>query len=272
MGVGQEDNVPRVAHSPAAAESGVVTTDFQGGKFIQLGVNHSVVLAAQLRASRYFEHSGFDNIGASISASYAYKFGFGAYAPRLGASVALGTENIDGKARDRRFTTTEIIFDKRLSPAWLVAVGMDYHVSRGPSLPGDARLASFGYDPNNTLPHKLFDDDAVGVFASATYEFANGVSVTSGYNRTDGFTVSSSLLPTLKVYKEANAVYVDPSWPNLWFAYRLQTITDDWSVDLSIPVGQDSSLNLGASWQDIDGPAALDYKNNLLSVSFVHNF
>ena len=272
VGAGNEDNVPRVAGSPSAAESGVFTADFTGGKFFQVGLNHSLVLAANMNARRYIEHSGFDTIGASISGSYTYKFGFGAYAPRLGAAVTLGTEAMDGEARDRRFTTTEISIEKRLSPAWLVSAGMDYHDSRGKSLPGDDRLLSFGYDPNATLPYDLFTDDATSLFASASYEFATGVTLTAGYNRSDGFTVSSIEIPELKIYKVSDAVYVDPSWPDLWFAYRLQTTTDDWSVGLSVPMGLDSSINLGASWQDIDGPSDLDYRNRLLSISFVHSF
>lgn len=272
VGAGNEDNVPRVASSPSAAESGLVTAGFTGGKFFQIGLNHSVVLSAQLSANRYIEHGGFDTIGASVSASYTYKFGLGAYAPRLGAAVLLGTESIDGDARDRRFTSTEINFEKRLSQSWLVAAGIDYHVSRGKSLPGDERLLSFGYNPNDTLAYDLFDDDAVSLFADITYEFPNGTALTGGYARIDGFTISSTRMPTLKIYKKADAVYIDPSWPDLWFAYRLQTVTDDWSLGVSMPVGQDSSINLGASWQDIDGPADLDYKNRLLSISYVHNF
>lgn len=272
LGAGNEDNVPRIAGSPSAAESGVFTADFIGGKFFQLGLNHSVVLAANMNARRFLEHSGFDTIGASLSASYTYKFGFGAYAPRLGAAVILGTEAVDGEVRDRRFTTTEITIEKRLSPAWLVSAGMDYHVSRSKSQPSDQRLLSFGYDPVDKKPNDLFSDDATSLFASASYEFANGVTLTAGYNRSDGFTVSSTEVPQLRIYTQADAVYVDPSWPELWFAYRLQTTTDDWSVGLSVPMGPDSSINLGASRQDIDGPSDLDYRNRLLSISFVHDF
>lgn len=272
LGAGNEDNVPRVVRSPSAAESGVFTADFTGGKFFQLGLNHSMVLAATMSARRYTEHSGFDTIGASLSASYTYKFGFGAYAPRLGAAVTLGTEQVDGEARDRRFTTTEISIEKRLTPAWLVSAGMDYHVSRSNSQPADARLLSFGHDPADKKPNDLFSDDATNLFASVSYEFANGITLTGGYNRSEGFTVSSTQMPALKIYKASDAVYVDPSWPDLWFAYRLQTTTDDWSLGLSVPMGPDSSINLGASWQDIDGPSDLDYRNRLLSISFVHDF
>lgn len=272
LGAGNEDNVPRVAHSPSAAESGVFTADFTGGKFLQLGLNHSVVLAANMNARRYLEHSGFDTIGASLSASYTYKFGFGAYAPRLGAAVTLGTESVDGEARDRRFTSSVISIEKRLSPAWLVSAGIDYHVSRSKSQPGDDRLLSFGYDPADKKPNDLFSDDATSLFARASYEFANAVTLTAGYTRSDGFTVSSTEMPALKIYTASDAVYVDPSWPDLWFAYRLQTTTDDWSLELSVPVGLDSSINLGASRQVIDGPSDLDYRNRLLTVSFVHNF
>ncbi len=117
VGIGNEDNVPRVAHNPSAAESGVVTTSFTGGKYFQIGLNHSLVIAARLEANRYFEHRGFDQLGASFSAAYTYKFGLGAYSPTLGLSVQHGKIGLNGEARDRRFTTTEFSFEKRLSPA-----------------------------------------------------------------------------------------------------------------------------------------------------------
>lgn len=272
VGIGNEDNVPRVAHSPSAAESGVVTTSFTGGKYFQMGQNHSLVVAAQLEANRYFQHRGFDQLGASLSAAYNYKFGFGAYAPRLGLSIAHGKVGLNGEARDRRFTTTELSFEKRLSPAWVLSAGVDYHVSSGESLVFDPLLLSFSYDLNNSLPYTLFDDDAVGLFAAATYEFANGIAITSDYTRTDGFTVSSTQVPSLKIYKNSKALYVDPAWPDLWFAYRLESVTDDWSLGISLPAGLDASINLEASWQSIDGPVSLDYRNRLLSISYVYNF
>jgi len=272
LGAGNEDNVPRVIHNPATAESGVFSAGLTGGKLLQFGLNHSVVLSAQMNANRYLEHSGFDSIDVNATASYAYKFGLGAYAPRLGAAVALGTVSMDGKARDRHYTTTAITIEQRLSPSWLLSAGLDYHVSRGESLAGDDRLLSFGYDPNNTLSYGSFDDDAVSMFAEVAYDFPNGMMLTGGYNRSDGFTVSSTQKPSLKIYKISKAVYVDPAWPDLWFAYRIPSTTDDWSLGLSMPVSRDASVNLGASWQEIDGPTVFNYKNRLLSVSYVHNF
>ena len=272
VGIGNEDNVPRAAHNPSAAESGLVTTSFTGGKYFQIGLNHSLTVAAQLEANRYFEHRGFDQRSASLSASYNYKYGFGAYAPRIGLSVTQGKVSLNGEARDRSFTTTEFSFEKRLSPSWVLSAGADYHVSRGESLSFDPLLLSFSYDLNNSLPYKLFNDDAVGLFAAATYEFANGIAITSDYTRTDGFTVSSTRVPSLKIYKNSKALYVDPAWPDLWFAYRLETVTDDWSLGISVPAGLDASINLEASWQGIDGPVSLDYRNRLLSISYVYNF
>ena len=269
---GVEDNVPRVRGNPDAAESGFVVANFMGGKFIQLGANHSVTLAADMSSTRYFSHPGFDRIGVSASAGYTYKMGFGAYAPRIGASFSLGKEEMDGLARDRRLVTSAAFFEKRLSSYLSFSAGLDYQVSRGDSLPDDWRLASFGYDPDNRLPATLFDDDSSSVFAELAYDLPNGMLVTGGYSRTDGFTVASTQTPNLHVYKLSRAIYTDPAWPDLWFGYRLPAIVDDWSLGLSIPVLRDSSIGIGGSWQDVDGPDDLYYDNRLVTISFIHNF
>jgi len=239
---------------------------------MQRGLNHSRTISAQLNNKQYFDHPGFNLIGISASASYAYKFGLGAYAPRITASFALGKEELDGDARDRRLLTSTIAFEKRLSPYWFLTAGIDHEVSRGSSLPYDATLASFGYDPDNRLPYTLFDDDSSSVFASLSYDLPNGMLVNGGYSYTDGFAVASVDVPSLHVYKLSRAIYTDPGWPDLWFAYRLPTTTDEWNLGLSIPVSQDSAIDLGASWLDIDGPDDLNYENRLFSIGFIHNF
>lgn len=272
LALGQEDNVPRVLHRVEEAESALLSLDISGGEQFQLGLNQTLTLAAQLNVNRYFDLSGFDHFAAGLSAAYRYKFGLGAYAPQIGAVLSTATEQWDGEARDQRRVGLELNVEKRLTKTWFVIAGVEYQSSRGKSLDGDPRLAVAGYSPDSSLPHDLYDFDSYTVFAGLDYTLGNGWLLSGGYSWTDGYTVASSKSPDLHVYKAAEAVYIDPAWPDLWFAYRLQTRTDDWSLSLSVPVARDASLNLGASWQAIDGPGDRDYDNRAVSIGFIRGF
>lgn len=272
LAAGVEDNVVRVAQNLSNADSPLLKAQFTLGKMFAPAINHTLVVSGDISNNRYIDLRGYDSTAVSATASYTYKMGLGAYAPRIGTAITMAYDNMRGEARDRRLLTTELTLEKRLSPAWLFFAGIDYQLSRGETPPRDNRLSSFGYDPNNTLPTDLYNDDAHSMFADLSYEMSNGYLVNVGYSRINGFVVSSTEIPTLKLYKIAKAITVDPAWSTLWFGYRIPADIDDWSVGLSMPVGQDSSLDFGANWQDISAPQNTGYRNRSVSISFVHNF
>lgn len=269
---GSENNVPRVLHKVSESRSGFVTLDLTGGESIQLSTNQTLTLAAQLSANHFVELHGFDYFDVGVTATYAYKFGLGGYAPRLGFVLSANSEQWDGEARDRRVVDAELFVEKRLSAAWFASAGLAYASGRGKSLDADPRLDAAGYSPMMSLPYDLADYDSTSAFAALDYEFQNGLLLSGAYSWIDGYTIATSRLPNPHVYKASKAVYIDPAWPDLWFAYRLKTKTDQWTLGVSLPVSRDASINLGAAWQDSDGPGDRDYDNRSLSIGFIQGF
>lgn len=272
INAGHESNVPRGQDGPHKEESNFLTLDYSIGKLYELGLKNTLVLSGNASATRYNELRGFDRLGVGIAANYNYKWALGAYAPVLSLSTSYALEEYEGRARDNELLTIDVSYLKRLSPAWFLTLGADYQNSNADSLPYDPIIEQFGYDPDRSLPFELYDYDSASVYADIEYAFENGLLLNAGFRRVDGFTVSSTTQPTLKLYKVADAIYSDPAFKEGWLAYLLEADTNEWSLGLSIPSGIDSSINLSYSFYDIAAVSGNSYVNRIFSVSYVHNF
>ena len=269
---GTEDNVPRGLDSMHQLDSGFVGLELITGNSRQLGFNDTLTFSVALKARRYFQTGGFDNIGIGATLGYSHKFGFGAYAPRLGLALSLAREEFQGQARDNDLLTLEISYSKRLSPAWLFSAAVDYQQSSGDSPSNGPMIEGFDYSPEIRLSYDLYDYDAVSAVVDLEYSFENGLLLNGGYRRIDGATISSTTQPNLHLYKVAEAFYNDSAFDNNWFAYRLGADINEWSLGLSLPIGIDSSVDLGYSWHDIEGPGSDNYENSIFTITLIHNF
>lgn len=269
---GYEDNVPKGLDSKHQLGSGFIGLEASGGIFHQLGLNDSITYSVNFAAERFFDLGGFDNIGIGLAASHTHKFGFGAMAPKLISSLSLAHENYQEEARDNNLFTAEVVFEKRLSPAWLVSIGADYQNSFMDSLSDDPLVEEFGYDADVRLPGELFDYDSVSVFAAAEYTFANGMLVSGAYRRVDGYTVSSTSDPSIHLYKISEAFHSDPAFAWGWFAYLLKADIDEFSVAVSVPVARDASVDFSYDWFDIAAPESRDYDNSVFSITYIRDF
>lgn len=272
VNAGHESNVPRGQDGRHEKGSSFLTVDYSIGKLYELGTKNTLVLSGGLTGTRFNELRGFDNVGISIGANYSYKWALGAYAPVLALSTSYAVEEYDGKARDNELLTLDISYLKRLSPAWFLTFGADFQQSSAESLPSDQVIENFDYGLNWSQPFELYDYDSTSVYADIEYAFENGMLLNAGYRRVNGSIVSSTTWPTLALYKAADAVYSDPAFKGNWVAYQLEADTNEWSLGLSIPSGQDSSINLGYSFYGISAVSGNSYVNRILSVSYVHNF
>lgn len=272
LNAGHEDNVSRGVDGRHEEESSFLSVDYTVGRLFELGLKNTLVISGTASASKFSELSGFDKAGLGVSVNYNYKWALGAYAPILSFSSSYGLEEYEGEARDNGLLTLDLSYLKRLSPAWFVSFGADYQKSDSKSLPHITLAEGFGYDPDMGLPFDLYDYESSSIYGEIEYAFENGLLLSSGFRRVDGFTVSSTTQPTLALYKVADGIYVDPAFSGDWLAYQLEADTNEWSLGLSVPSGLDSSININYSHYDITAVSGGNYLNNLFSISYVHNF
>ena len=269
---GYESNVPRGQDGFHEVESSYLSVDYSIGKLYELGTKNTFVLSGGLSATRYNNIRGFDKLGLNIAANFNYKWALGAYAPVLSLTSSYSLEEYDERARDNELLSFDMSYLKRLSPAWFLTLGFDYQESSADSLPHDPIIDSFGYSPDSRLPFELYDYDSSSVYIDLEYSFENGMLLNAAYRRVDGFTVSSTTMPTLALYKVADALYPDPAFEAGWVAYLLEADTDEWSLGLSVPTDIDSSINFGYGFYNIKAVGGNDYVNRIFSISYVHGF
>ncbi|PCI80082.1 MAG: hypothetical protein COB20_03570 [SAR86 cluster bacterium] len=272
VNAGHESNVPRGQDGPHKEESSFLTVSYSIGKLYELGLKNTLILSGEINATRFNELRGFDKRGINVAANYNYKWALGAYAPVVSLSTSYALEEYEGRARDNELLTVDVSYLRRLSPAWFLTLGADYQDSSSDSLPHDPIIEMFGYDPDRSLPFELYDYDSTSVYADIEYAFENGMLLNAGYRRVDGVTVSSTTWPTQALYNVADALYSDPAFKANWIAYQLKADTNEWTLGLSIPSSQDSSINFGYSFYDISAVGGSSYVNRIFSVSYVQSF
>lgn len=271
LSAGQESNVPRGIDVDHELDAAFVGAQVFAGKFWQLGLNDSLLLGVVADSRQYGDLSGFRHVAAGLAATYSHKFGLGAYAPRMDLELRYRQQQGPGEARDFGQSSLALGLQKRLSPALQLRAGVETSEFRTDSLPEDPEVTAFGYDPDIALPYELFDYRADSLFLAADYTFANQLLLTATYTRSNGHTVASTAMPDLQTYKVSEAIYSDPALDN-WFAYRLETNSHRLNAALSIPLGRDMALDLGADLINISAPAAKSYRNRLYTISMTWGF
>lgn len=164
VSIGNESNVPRGLDADHEVESQFMQLGFSGGKFLQLGLKDSLTLSSSVTANHCRKTSGFDNYALGGQAEYLHKFGFGAYAPRLGFSEGANRNFMAGRVRDSFGKTAQLNLSKRFTPAFMLRVGIDYEDIDSPTVEADAATLSFGYDPRFRLPFELFSYHSKAAF------------------------------------------------------------------------------------------------------------
>ena len=266
---GHESNVPRGVDAAHELGSGFIASEVFAGRFYQLGLHNSLTVGVGL----YNDLSGFDNLAAGLSGALTHKFGLGAYAPTLQLNLDYGREYYRGMARDNERLSAELRYSQRLTPAWMLELGLASEQNDNlHSLPMDPAVSAFGYDPDIALPYELFDYSSWRIYTGAEYTFANLVSLSMRYQRGNGYTVASTTEPSLKVYKVSRAFYSDPAFASDWFAYSVESNSHAVSAVVSLPLATDTGLDFTADWIQISAPAGKDYRNELFSVALSWQF
>lgn len=272
LSTGTQDNVARALHAEDEERSTYARAELGAGKLMQLGLNDSLTVNASIAKEKHFSFSGFDNSEAGVSLALQHKFGFGPYTPRIAAELGATRQFYRGQARDNTLLSAALSLEKRFNPALRLSAAIDMQTVATDTLPDNPEVSAFGYSPTIRLPYELFDYDSQGIQVSADYTFVNRIILMASVRRTNGSTVASTTNPTFKTYKVSSAFYADPAFNEGWFAYRLDANTNDWSMAVSLPLGQDSAIDLAARYLDIAGPARHHYQNRLFTLTFVQNF
>ncbi|MES3006270.1 MAG: hypothetical protein V4751_00705 [Pseudomonadota bacterium] len=267
---GSEHNVSRGFKSGDIYDDEYLHLEGGLGKFLQIRPGHSVVLSISGAAQRYFELSGLDSDSIAAQAAYTHKFGLGAYAPALTLALGLSEERREGRARDRQLHDLTLGVSKRLSPAWSFYAAILHEWSEGTHDNAPASPIVYPWSARN-ISDDIYDFDQSGFFLSADYTFSNASMLTASYSFTDGYTVSSGLVPNARLANLSSAIAQDPAFGYVHgqyhAAYQLEADSHIYALDWSVVLGTDAALNFGYEYRDIHAVASTRYDGSKLGVT-----
>jgi len=262
-----DDNITRGFLSSDRYSDQSMETTLTGGRFFPLPSGRSMTVFGSVGASRFREISGLHGNNIGLGGSVEQKFGLGAYAPAVAASVQWMRHDSRSPTRDRELLTFELSYRKRLSVSWDFAAGAVHELSEG--LRDGRAYASIYSDQND-----IFDYSQFSVFGVTTYTFANSSTLSMNYSWVDGHTVSSALAPNPQLLTIAKALTLDgavtPPPGRRQVAYTLKSRAHLLSLDWSFPLGQDTSLTAGVSRQEIEAGNRVGYSNERVSLTLIH--
>lgn len=270
LSAGDEANVNRGLDSLNIIDSSFLSVQLDGGKFYPVGPAGTVTLFGSVAIDSFQNAHGFDVFSAGLGISYSHQFGLGPYTPNVEMSFMVHNEELQKRGRDRLHYLSNMIVSRRFSPAISGFVGLEYMESTAEGLDSVTINYPAGVDLSRPKSFSLYDFDATTLSVGFDYDLNNIVMMSLSYNMIDGATVASTQQAGLLVYNLSRAFYRDDAIGGTQVAYQLETITDDWTVNLSYPLGRDTSLDIGYSWQSIEGPRQFDYDNKSLRLTFTH--
>jgi len=262
-----DDNISRAFLSSDRYADENLELALSGGRLLQLRSQDTLTFFGSLGANRFQEFSGLDSYTLNLGANLQHKFGLGAYAPAVSTGLNWSRHDSDTKVRSRDLLELSLDYRKRLSPEWDFSAGLAYEFNQG--LHDSVKYASKYSSAND-----IYDFKQASVFTALDYTFRNYSSLSASYSYVDGNTVSSALAPNPALLAISDALAPDSAFPapvgRMIVAYTLATKAHLYSLNWSIPVGQDSSFTAGYSRQQIQARGGVEYTNDRVSLTFMH--
>jgi hypothetical protein len=271
IGSGYEENLPRGLLEKDIHSSEFLNASFTAGRLYQPWTNTSVVISASAGWHSFFNQHGYDFGSLDLGLSVQHKLGMGPYTPRVAFNIGAGREASRGAERDRDIYRYELSLSRRFNAVMGFAMGYSVEISRGLEEP-DVDFDALPYLPGFTKPTDPMDYTNRSLFGGLDYALENGWLLSASYRYLDGYVISSAVPPVVDLFRFTEAVALDPAYDRLRLMYLMETTADMWSTALSIPIDNDTSVDIGYHWQDFEVRYVGGYDNAQFSVSLVHQF
>ena len=231
------------------------------GQFLVPGRDDTVSLTAGAQAYGYARYPLLDQLSLEAGASWRHKFGLGFAAPWLSLSVDAGHDDLRDDIRDSDRLEVSLVAGARLSERFDVSGGVAY----------DRRLARHDEPAVPGISGALYDLLGNSAFVRAGYSptprllFDAGLAVRRG-------DVVSTTPASLPIFLASSAIAEDPAFGPDRYGYRLRGTTSSASLAMSYAIGDHAALNLQYTYASTRAAAGLDYRDSIVSASWVLHY
>lgn len=271
LSAGWEDNLTRGFYGWDQKGSMFTGGSLSVGDFFQPLTNTAFVVSGHADYFQFPALHGFNRVTLGAAVSVEHKFGLGPYTPRISLGASADRDLLQGRERDRDLYSVQVGYAQRFASGWSFSLGAAQETSRGLNERG-VDFTKLPYTPGITRPTDPMDYYNNAYRAGVDYEYSNGWLVSLSNEYIDGYIVPTATPPVVAFYSHAKAVAIDPAFDHLQLLYLLKSRSRNWGINLSVPVNQDSAVDLTYRYQDIDARHIGNYRNYQLSLSLVHRF
>lgn len=257
-----DDNINRADESLDDAKSDTyLELGLTGGRLIPVATAGELSFTATLRGTAHEEFTGLNMVGLILGADYRHKLGLGAYAPWVSVGASVGYEDFNDDNRDALVYGLNARIGKRFEslPNWDFSAALAWE-RREAGSPDAA-------DVTMMWSGEVFDHSAVSFALNADYVFENSLALLIGYGYRNGDIAASSIWPMA----DMETPYLnDPVFDMR--TYKLDATSHSFTIGLSYPLTDSSSLNASYQHQTVDAEQDMNYDKNLWRLNYLLAF
>ncbi|MDO9478887.1 MAG: hypothetical protein Q7L07_19415, partial [Pseudohongiella sp.] len=229
-------NVPNALSEPNVFGDSFVDLNYRINRFFVTSPGNRLSIGAEAGARQYRHTQGLESANVGVGLAYSHRVGLGPYAPRYNLGLSVNRVEFSDQSRDSWVSQLSAEFAKRLSPAWLLTMGINArHRNAGEN-------QSLAYKP--TASGAVFNQSSREFLSRLEYTMLNAHAIRFGYRFRDG-DIDASSPPGTPLLPISKAIAFDRGIGGEYVAYLLEARTQGLSLEWSMPLATDTGLTLG---------------------------
>ena len=256
-----DDNLTLAAASPDRLGDSLLTAGGHAGRFAVLANDDSVSVQAGVHATGYTRYSLLDAASIDAAASYRRKLGLGLTAPWLSLRAGASHDDYRDDIRDSDRGEIAFVAGARLSERFDVAGGLAH----------DRRLARHAAPEVPGVSGAIYDGAGDAVFIRAAYAPTPRLLFDAAVRIRRGDVVATTP-EGMAIYVASTAIAADPAFGPDRYGYRVRGTTTSASIAMSYALDDRSAVSVAYAFASTRAAAGIDYRNNVLSASWVWRY
>ncbi|EIJ42898.1 hypothetical protein BegalDRAFT_2032 [Beggiatoa alba B18LD] len=258
-----DDNIGRATQNSDKETEISVQLNLSAGKAFHPATGSRFTLQANVTLNQPTNVTDLTQATLGFTGQYNYKFGLGAFAPRLSAKLSADYADFRSDIRDSWIYHTEIQLNKRIDEQWVINGGIAYKIRHAQDEPVSTI----------TTPTDVFDQERISFFIGNAYTLQNGTRLSLSYNYHDGDIDSTATAPNSRLLNASAARLRDPAFGNNKVVYKLEnTHTHDIRLEASWMLTDKSTVTIGYNFLNTTAHDDIEYRSNLLHIGIITAF
>jgi hypothetical protein len=224
-------------------------------------VDATVELGVAVRGARYHRHPRLSFAALDLQGGWWRKLGLGRDAPWVRVSLRASREDHREDTRDATLADLRVEIGRRLSGQLDASAGYLR----------DRRFARHDESLVPGISGAVWDVSGHTAFARASYATSERLQLDGGYAWRRGDVVSTSHR-NLAIFRASDAIGPTAAFGPDFFDYRLRGTTQIGTAGASYALDDRSSLNLGYVMAYTRAAQGLDYRNHVVSASWIREW